>query len=125
VGNQKVAIAALAPNWRRTSFIPIAILGILAALLVGAALFWVAVDQTPHHVLLRWDPPPKPAFAVSGYNVYRSPSEGAYERIAFVNTTTYTDNDVRNRRTYHYMVRAVDANGHESPISNQVTVTIQ
>jgi fibronectin type 3 domain-containing protein len=120
-----VAIAALAPNLRRASFVPIAILGILVSLIVGAALFWVVVDQKPHRVLLRWDPPPKPAFAVAGYNVYRSPSHGAYEPIAFVTTTSYTDNHVHNRKTYHYMVKAVDANGRESPISNQVTVTIE
>jgi len=93
--------------------------------IIGVVLFRVAADQKPHSVLLKWDPPPKPGFAVAGYKVYRSPSDGRYEPIASVVATTYTDRTVHNGETYHYLVKAVDAEGHESPISNQVTVTIQ
>ena len=110
---------------RRASFAAVAILAILFCGIVGVVLVRVAADQKPHSVLLKWDPPPKPAFVVSGYKVYRSPSDGRYEPIASVAATTYTDRTVRNGKTYHYMVKAVDAEGHESPISNQVTVTIQ
>ena len=88
-------------------------------------IFRVAADQKSHSVLLKWDPPPKPAFVVAGYNVYRSRSDGDYARIASnVPTTTYTDHDASNGKTYHYLVKAVSVDGRESPISNQVSVTI-
>ena len=103
----------------------VAILAILLSGIVGVVLFRVAADQKPRSVLLKWEPPPKPAFTVAGYNVYRSPSDGDYERIASrVPATTYTDHGASSGKTYHYFVKAVDADGRESPISNQVTVTI-
>jgi len=110
---------------RKASFLPVAILAILFSGIVGVMLFRVAADQTPHGVLLKWDPPPKPGFTVVGYNVYRSPSDGIYKRIASgVTAPTYIDRGVRSGKTYHYLVRAVDATGQESPISNQTSVTI-
>ena len=103
---------------------PVAIVAILFTGIVGAMLLQVAADQKSHRVLLKWEAPRKPAFKVAGYNVYRSPTDGRYEPIAFVTATTYTDRGVSNGKTYYYMVRAVDAAGNESPISNQVTVII-
>jgi fibronectin type 3 domain-containing protein len=124
--NLKVAIATLVPSLRRASFVPFAILAILFAGIVGLVIFRVAADQKSHSVLLKWDPPPKPTFAVVGYNVYRSQSDGEYARIASkVPATTYTDRGASDGKTYHYLVRAVGADGRESPISNQVSVTIR
>ena len=111
---------------RRASFVAVTILAILLCGIVGAVLFRVAAEQKPHSVLLKWEaPPPKPSVGVTGYRVYRRSSDGSYEAIASVTTTTYTDHAVRNGETYHYFVRSVNAKGDESPISNQVTVTIQ
>ena len=92
--------------------------------IVGVVLVRVAADQKPHSVLLKWDPPPKPGFAVAGYNVYRSPADGRYEPIASVAATTYTDRGVRNGETYHYLVKAVDAKGTRarSPIRSRSTI---
>ena len=110
---------------RKASFAPVAILAILLSGIVGVVLFRVAADRKPRSVLLKWNPPPKPSFTVAGYNVYRSPSDGDYHRIASgVPDPTYTDHDVRSGKTYYYFVRAVDAAGQESPRSNQVTATI-
>jgi fibronectin type 3 domain-containing protein len=110
---------------RRTSFLAIAILAILVSGIVGVMLFRVAADEKPHSVLLKWNPPAKPAFAVAGYNVYRSPIDGRYQRIASgVPTPTFVDHDVIRGKTYYYFVRATDANGQESPNSNQVLAAI-
>jgi hypothetical protein len=118
-------VAVSGSRLRTASFVPVAILAILFAGIVGAVLLRVAPDQKPHSVLLKWERPREPASTVAGYNVYRSLSDGKYEPIAFVTATTYTDHDVRNGKTYYYLVRAVDAGGHESPNSNQVRVIIR
>jgi len=109
---------------RKASFLPVAILAILFSGIVGVVLLRVAADQKVHSVLLKWAPPPKPGFAVAGYIVYRSRTDGPYQRIASVTAPTYTDRDVRSGVTYYYLVRAVDATGQESPISNQISATI-
>ncbi len=62
---------------------------------------------------------------MAGYDVYRSPADGTYQRIASrVTDPTYTDHDVSSGKTYRYFVKAVDATGHESPMSNQASATI-
>ena len=104
---------------------PVAILAILFSGIVGVVLFRVAADQKPHSVLLKWNPPLKPDFTVAGYNIYRSPSDGDYQQIASgITTPTYTDHEVRSGKTYYYFVKAVDAGGKESPMSNQATAVI-
>lgn len=114
----------MVPKLRRTSFLSVAILAILFSGIVGVVLLRVAADQKSHNVLLKWAPPQKPSFAVTGYNVYRSRTDGQYQRIANVATPTYTDHDVHSGVTYYYLVRAVDPTGQESPISNQVSAPI-
>jgi hypothetical protein len=65
--------------------------------------------------------------AVAGaaaYNVYRSPlSGGGWVRAndATVTGTSFADTGLRNARTYHYIVRALDEAGNESGPSNEVT----
>jgi glycosidase len=65
--------------------------------------------------------------AVAGaaaYNVYRSPlSGGGWVRANDepVTGTSFTDTGLRNARTYHYVVRALDEPGNESGASNEVT----
>jgi Fibronectin type III domain len=59
----------------------------------------------------------------AGYNVYRSPlSGGGYVQAngALVTGTSFTDTGLENARSYHYVVRAVDAAGNESASSNEV-----
>jgi fibronectin type 3 domain-containing protein len=101
------------------------ILAILSSGIIGVMTFQVAAAEKPHSVLLKWNPPPKPAFTVAGYNVYRCAADGRYQRIAsHVRTPTYFDLDVIRGKTYYYFVRAIDKNGKESPNSNQVPAVI-
>ena len=80
--------------------------------------------RKPHTVTLTWDASPS---HVPGYNVYRkSKSERDYRKInsSPVQGLTYTDNTVESGVTYHYVVRAVDAQGRESVNSQAFTVVI-
>ncbi|WP_029688083.1 alpha amylase N-terminal ig-like domain-containing protein [Thermoanaerobacter sp. A7A] len=56
------------------------------------------------------------------YNIYRSTVKGGlYEKIASnVTQTTYTDTEVTNGLKYVYAVTAVDRDGNESALSNEV-----
>jgi fibronectin type 3 domain-containing protein len=78
----------------------------------------------PHTVTLTWKASPT---RVPGYNVYRkSSSETEYRKInsSLVGGLTYTDAAVESGATYHYMVRAVDADGRESVNSHEFTVAV-
>jgi len=109
---------------RRASFWPIAILAIVFSGIVGMVLFRVAA-QTPHTVVLKWNPPaPQPGIAVAGYNVYRSESDGPFQKVASVVAPTFTDDKVSSGKTYGYFVRAVNPTGQESPASNRVDAAI-
>jgi fibronectin type 3 domain-containing protein len=81
-------------------------------------------DSKPHTVTLTW----KASLShVSGYNVYRkSKSETDHRKInsSLVQGLKYVDNSVESGATYHYVVRAVDAEGHESVNSQEFTVVI-
>jgi fibronectin type 3 domain-containing protein len=60
----------------------------------------------------------------AGYNVYRSPvSGGGYIKVngGPVSGTSFTDNGLRNARTYYYVVKSLDGAGNESGSSNEVT----
>ena len=81
-------------------------------------------DDKPHTVTLTWKASPS---RVSGYNVYRkSKSETDYRKInsSLVPGLKYVDTSVERGATYHYVVRAVDTEGHESVDSHEFTVAI-
>lgn len=76
-----------------------------------------------YSVALSWTPSTSP---VSGYNVYRGLSVGAYSKI---NTsldpgTTYTDSTVVAGVTYYYAATAVNSSGQESSYSSPIEVAI-
>lgn len=76
-----------------------------------------------YSVGLSWTPSTS---QVSGYNVYRGLSVGAYSKI---NTsldpgTTYTDNTVVAGVTYYYAATAVNSSGQESSYSSPIEVVI-
>ncbi len=88
------------------------------------ALSGLPTDDKPHTVTLTWKASPS---RVSGYNVYRkSKSETDYRKInsSLVPGLKYIDTSVESGATYHYVVRAVDAEGHESVDSHEFTVAI-
>ncbi|WP_336208741.1 PQQ-dependent sugar dehydrogenase [Nonomuraea sp. LPB2021202275-12-8] len=62
---------------------------------------------------------------VSGYDVLRAPgaSGGSFAQIGTSATASYTDGGLASSTTFRYQVRARDAAGNVSPLSNTVTVT--
>ena len=104
---------------------PLAILAILLFGIVGAVLLRVGADEKPHSVLLKWNPPAtQSGVTVTGYNVYRTQPDGSSGLLVSVVAPTYVDTKVSRGATYYYVVRAIDAAGHESLPSNWVSATI-
>ena len=60
---------------------------------------------------------------LAGYYVYRSLKSGkGYERLIMdkpLNRTTYSDENVKPRTTYYYIITAVDQSGNESAWSKE------
>ena len=75
----------------------------------------------PHSVALSWDSSPTP---VTGYRVYRDHGSGLLPVTSILADLSFTDSAVVSGTTYHYAVTAVDANGDESPFSNEATAVI-
>jgi glycosidase len=60
----------------------------------------------------------------AGYNLYRSPlSGGGWVKVndSPLSSTSYTDNNLQNARTYYYVVTSLDSVGNESTYSNEVS----
>jgi fibronectin type 3 domain-containing protein len=71
-------------------------------------------------VALSWNAAP----GASGYNLYRSPlAGGGFVKVngSPLAGTTFTDQGLQNGRTYHYVVRSLDAAGNESGDSNEAS----
>lgn len=104
-----------------------AILAILFLGVAGIVLFRVAAQERAHGVLLKWSPPaPSAGSTVVSYRIYRFEPDGSYGPIASgITAPTYVDRDVRMGATYHYVVKAVDAAGKESPPSNRASAKIR
>jgi glycosidase/fibronectin type 3 domain-containing protein len=83
------------------------------------------VTASPGGIELAWnavagDP------SLYGYEVRRSGGAGGpYTTLAFVTGTSYTDADVTQGATYHYVVRAVDLSFNRSPNSAEVAATAE
>jgi hypothetical protein len=78
-----------------------------------------------HVVDLSWNP--SSSQNVVGYNVYRGTAAGGpYQQIntALVAAPQFTDSNVLNGATYHYVTNAVDNNGAESGYSNDATAVV-
>ncbi|MEU8206418.1 PQQ-dependent sugar dehydrogenase [Streptosporangium sp. NPDC049046] len=62
---------------------------------------------------------------VTGYDVLRAPgaSGGTFTQVGTSATTSYAETGLTANTTYRYQVRARDAAGNLSPVSNTVTVT--
>lgn len=83
-----------------------------------------ASQQAPHSVALSWH---ASSSAVSGYNVYRTTTNGGpYFKIntGLITVASYTDTSVSGGTTYYYVSTAVDSSGAESAYSNQATAAI-
>ncbi|HEV7606849.1 MAG TPA: endo-1,4-beta-xylanase [Steroidobacteraceae bacterium] len=64
---------------------------------------------------------------VTGYQLLRAPgaSGGTFAQIGTSTTTSFTDSSLAASTTFRYQVRAVDAAGNASAVSNAVTATTQ
>ncbi len=106
---------------------PIAVLAIVLAGIVGMIMVMIGADHKSFSVHLKWNPPPAvPGVTVAGYNIYRCNQPGGpFEKIASgVSSLKYTDHDVSSGQTYYYLVRTVDAAGRQSPLSTEVSAAI-
>jgi Abnormal spindle-like microcephaly-assoc'd, ASPM-SPD-2-Hydin len=82
------------------------------------------VAQGSHSVDLSWDPG---SGNPVGYNVYRGNAyAGPFQMINTVldASTNYTDDAIVSGTTYYYVTTQVDAQGQESPYSNEVKAVI-
>jgi hypothetical protein len=89
-----------------------------------SAPFREQAPDKPHTARLTWKASSSP---VAGYNVYRSTVSGQkYQKInsSLVQGLTYADSTVLSGKTYYYVTRAVDDQGHESANSNETSVLI-
>jgi len=82
------------------------------------------VSASPSGIELAWD-----AVAgdptLYGYEVLRGPAGGPYTPLARVTAAGYTDTDVEQGATYHYVVRALDTSFNRSGNSAEVTATAE
>jgi len=64
---------------------------------------------------------------VTGYQILRAPGTtgGTFAQVGTSTTTSFTNSGLTASTTYRYQVRAVDAAGNASAVSNTVTVTTQ
>jgi chitodextrinase len=64
---------------------------------------------------------------VAGYDILRAPgtSGGGFAQVGTSATTSFTNTGLSPATSYRYQVRARDAAGNTSPVSNTVTVTTQ
>lgn len=83
-----------------------------------------APGTSTHTVDLSWTA--STSADISGYNVYRAlytTSCGSFSKInaVLVTSTSYTDSEVNNGKSYCYATTAVDMSNRESGYSNVVT----
>jgi hypothetical protein len=75
----------------------------------------------PYSVTLAWEP--SPSTNVTGYDVYYGTVSGNYTNSILVgNVMTNTVSGLSSGHTYYFAITAVEANGQESPFSNQISV---
>jgi len=81
-------------------------------------------QTSSHTVALAWH---ASTSTVSGYNVYRSTTNGSgYVKLnsSLLGGLSYTDSNLESASTYYYVTTAVDSSGNESVYSNQATAVI-
>ena len=82
----------------------------------------VAIGQ--HSATLTWT---ASTSSVQGYRVYRATDPNTSPGLLAVtspDTTRYVDTTVESGRTYYYSVKAFDAHGKESEVSQKVSAAI-
>jgi endo-1,4-beta-xylanase len=85
-----------------------------------------STGTTSSSVSLTWSPSTDNV-GVTGYQLLRAPgtSGGSFAQVGTSASTAFTNTGLAASTTYRYQVRAVDAAGNTSAVSNTVTVTTQ
>lgn len=85
-----------------------------------------ASGTTASATTLTWTPSTDDV-AVTGYDILRAPgaSGGTFTQVGTSTTSSFTDTGLTAATTYRYQVRARDAAGNLSTVSNTITVTTQ
>lgn len=85
-----------------------------------------APSTTANSISLSWSPSTDNV-GVTGYQILRAPgaSGGTFAQIATSTTNSYVNTGLTASTTFRYQVRAVDAAGNASAVSNTVTAATQ
>jgi len=95
----------------------------LLVLFTGFILTASALAQSTASISLGWSPSPDPA--VVGYNLYSGVASQTYTNIVSVgNVTNTVIGNLVPSATYYFSTRARDAQGNESPFSNEISYTV-
>ncbi len=86
----------------------------------AAPKIWVAAVSTSK-VKIIWSGATD-NIGVTGYDLYRAVGSGGFSRIAGPDSSPYYDSGLSSNKTYKYYIRAKDAAGNTSDVSNIVTV---
>jgi poly(hydroxyalkanoate) depolymerase family esterase len=86
----------------------------------------ISPSRTSNSVSLSWSASTDNV-GVTGYEILRAPgtSGGSFAQIATATSTSLVDNGLTPNTPYHYQVRARDAAGNVSAVSNTLAVTTQ
>jgi len=77
----------------------------------------------PTAVELTWNSNSEPDLA--HYRIYRSASNGPFERVEEVDLPAWSDRNVEAGKQYRYQVTAIDRSGNESPRSDTAEIRLQ
>ena len=93
--------------------------GALRGALILAVLIVSATQAAAQSINLQWDPTQG---TIAGYRVYVGTTSGSYSQSFDVgNHTTYSFLNPQPGVRYYFAVTSYDANGQESPYSNEVS----
>lgn len=112
-----------------TKYLSLTILALIFSISASAAPKQIAIlpsanQQSNHWIQLNWNSN-SPTDDVTGYNVYRSVTNGSgYVKITVtaIPNTVFRDDGTTHGTTYYYVVTAVNSAG-ESGNSSQISVT--
>jgi fibronectin type 3 domain-containing protein len=91
----------------------------VSACLSPTAPTTLTATEGNHQVALHWNAP----LGAVAYIIRRSTSSGQEAYINWTVQTSFTDSTAVNGTKYYYVVVAVNANGTQSPLSNEASAT--
>ena len=80
----------------------------------------IKAEGEKRKVIISWDA--NPEADIHGYLIYRKTAFG-FKKVGFTEGTSYTDEKLRDGKTYTYKLGAEDKDGLESPFSGEISAT--